>query len=98
MTRPQYEALDAQGLPYLRQAMVVGELPTPEDRRAALLEATPTIAVRVGITQLDTVKFGIPVFYAFEGMTRPKAKHHHENKLLLTLGHDVSLDFCKSYN
>lgn len=44
------------------------------------------------------IPFGAPVFTAFASMNRPKAKHHVESKLLLTMGDDVSLDYCASYN
>lgn len=98
MTRPIYEALDGQGLPYFRPAQVVGELPTPEERRSALFEATLAIASKIGIKQIDNVKFGTPVFCAFDGMTRPKAKHHPDSKLLLIKGCDIPLEFCLSYN
>lgn len=98
MNRPMYEALDGMGLPYFRPAKVVGELPTPEERGKALIEATPVIASKLGMKQISNVKFGTPVFCAFDGMTRPKAKHHAESRLLLTRGDDVSLDYCPSYN
>lgn len=98
MIRPQYEALDAQGLPYLRAAQVVGELPTPGDRLAALVEATASIAKKTGLNAVKPIPFGAPVFTAFDGMNRPKAKHHVESKLLLTMGDDVDLAYCKSYN
>lgn len=98
MTRPQYEALDARGLPYSRPAQIVGELPAPEVRLAALFEAAPAIADKVGLKLTGRLKFGTPVFCAFDGMTRPKAKTHRDAKLLLTMGCDVSLDFCSSYN
>ena len=98
MARPMYEALDTQGIPYLRQAEFVHELPTAEDRLSALAEATPVIAERLKIKQIDRVKVGTPVFCAFEGMTRASAKNHREAKLLLTHGGDVPLLFCPSYN
>jgi len=98
MTRPQYEALDKIGLPYIRPARVVGELPTPGDRLSALAEATTAIAEKTGLTAIKAIPFGAPVFSAFAGMTRPKAKHHVDSKLLLTMGDDVSLDYCNRYN
>lgn len=98
MTRPIYEALDAQGLPNLRPALTIGELPTSEERQAALVEATPAVADKVGMQPVGVLKFALPVFSVFEGMTRAKSKHHPEEKLLLTQGSDVSLDFCASRN
>lgn len=97
MTRPMYEALDAQGLPYLRPALTIGELPTPAERLTALVEATSGIAAKVGLQPVGVLKFALPVFTAFEGMTRAKAKHYPDEKLLLTQGCDVSLDFCASF-
>lgn len=97
MTRPDYEALDNQGLPYTRPSRVVGELPTPAQRIAALAEATPAIAQRIGIPACGVVKFGDPVFRAFVGLDRNKAKRHPDAALLLTMGDDVPLDYCASY-
>ena len=96
MTRPMYEALDAQGLPYLRPALTIGELPTPDERKAALVEATSGIAAKVGMQPVGVLKFALPVFSAFD-MTRAKSKHYPDEKLLLTQGCDVSLDFCASF-
>lgn len=94
MTRPMYEALDAQGRPYVRPALTIGELPTPEERKGALVEATAGIAAKIGMQPVGVLKFALPVFSAFEGMTRAKAKHSPDEKLLITQGCDVSLDFC----
>ena len=44
-----------------------------------------------------TRKIGTPVFTAFK-LTRPRAKDHEQAKLLPTPGHEVSLDYCSSYN
>lgn len=96
-TRPSYEALDLQGRPYLRPAQNIGELPTPEDRIQALAEATEDIATKTGLTAIDSIKLGMPVFGAFAGMNRPSAKQHSESALLLTIGHDLPLDYCRSY-
>lgn len=43
MEHPEYQALDKQGLEYLRPALVIGELPL-EARSSALIEATASIA------------------------------------------------------
>lgn len=96
MERPDYLALDSQGLEYLRKAREIGELPTPEARMAACVEAAGEIARQLGVTAPPTIKFGVPVFQSF-GMTRPQAKNHPNAKLLLTPGCDVSLDYCPSY-
>jgi hypothetical protein len=97
MKRPEYLALDNQGFEYQRLALVISELPL-EDRSPALLEATTVIAAKLGLTAAKPIPFGAPMFTAFEGMTRPKAKHHAQVKLLLTLGADVSLDYCPGYD
>lgn len=94
--RPSYEELDANGLSHIRPANVIGELPDAA-RQFAQAEATSAIASKVGQIQTGTIKLGSPVFCAFKGMTREKSKHHHESALLLTLGRDVSLDLCPSY-
>jgi hypothetical protein len=74
---------------------VVGELPTPQERLAALVEALPRVAEKIGRQPVGPLKFGSPVFVAF--MTRQAAKNHPSAKLLLTSGDDLSLDFCPSY-
>lgn len=94
--RPDYEALNGQGLPYIRPARIVGELPTPEARLAALDSATHAIAKRLGITALRRIGFGSPVHVAF-GLTRPQARNHAMASLLLTAGDDISLDHCPEY-
>lgn len=96
MARPDYQALNTKGLEFTRQALVVGELPS-EQRMAALEEAGPVIAKRTGLKLSKRLPFGSPIFTAFEGMNRPRAKNHQYAKLLLTYGEDLSLDFCHSY-
>lgn len=97
MNRPNYEALDGQGLPYIRQARVVGELPTPSDRLVALASASKTLAGRLHLQLHQSIRFGTAVHLAF-GLTRQQAKQHSEAKLLLTRGDDISLDQCPEYN
>lgn len=97
MQRPEYEALDGNGLPHIREARVVHELPTPEARGDALRSATQSIAQLLQITARRTIPFGAPVFVAF-GLTRPQAKAHKLAQLLLTKGEDLSLDHCPQYN
>ncbi len=96
MERPDYLALDSQGLEYLRKAREISELPTREDRLAACVEAAAEIARQLGVAAPPAIKFGVPVFQSF-GMTRPQAKNHPNAKLLLTPGADLSLDYCPSY-
>jgi hypothetical protein len=97
MNRPDYEALDGQGLPYVRTAKIVGELPTPECRTAALKEASEALGRKLGLKVHRTISFGTPSHLAFN-MTRPQAKNHAEARLLLTKGEDLSLDHCPTYN
>lgn len=97
MTRPDYEALDGQGLPYVRPARVVGELPSPEERFVALESATQEVAKLLQINAQRRIPFGGPVFVAF-GLTRPQAKNHAQAQLLLTTGDSLSLDYCPEYN
>ncbi len=96
LERPDYLALDSQGLEYLRKAREISELPTREDRLAACVEAAAEIARQLGVAAPPAIKFGVPVFQSF-GMTRPQAKNHPNAKLLLTPGADLSLDYCPSY-
>jgi hypothetical protein len=97
MNRPKYEALDGRGLPYIRLARIVGELPSLEARRSALNSAILEIAKRLQSLATHQIGFGTPVFITF-GLTRPQAKVHEQAKLLLTMGCDLSLDFCPEFN
>jgi hypothetical protein len=97
MIRPDYEALDGNGLPYVRKANIVGELATPEARGAALASATIEVAKILNSPATRRIPFGGPVFIAF-GLTRPQAKNHPQATLLLTFGDDLSLDYCPEYN
>lgn len=97
MQRPEYLALDGNGLEYIRQALIIGELPL-DARAAALVEATSTIALKTGLVAVKRIPFGAPVFTAYADMNRPKAKHHIESKLLLVTGDDVPLAYCPSYD
>ncbi len=91
--RPLNEVLDGQGLAHIPPANVIGELPDGV-RQIAQSEASSTIADKIGLRQTGILKMGSPVFCMFKGMTREKSKHHVESALLLTLGRDVSLDYC----
>lgn len=97
MVRPDVEALDGHGLPYVRQAKIVGELPTPNARLAALDSGTLEGAKILNLAAVRRIPFGGPVFIAF-GITRPQAKNHPKAQLLLTTGYDLSLDYCPEYN
>ena len=96
MERPQYLALNGHGLEYTRKAEIIGELPL-EDRASAMVEATTAIGLKTGLVAVKRIPFGAPVFTAFEGMNRPKAKHHSDSSLLLSTGDDVPLSFCPTY-
>lgn len=91
--RPVIEALDEVGRPHLRMARVVDDLPSAEERRAALELATMAVARQLGIPAVTKIGFGSPVHVAF-GLTRPQAKQHDAHALLLTLGALLSLDYC----
>lgn len=94
--RPQYEALDKIGLPYMRKALVIGELEQSEIK-PALDEATQTLAAKIGIEAIHPIKFGTPAFCAFKGMNRNTAKRHPEAATLLKHGDELSLDLCPGY-
>lgn len=95
-SRPDYEALDGNGIAYVRRAMFVHELPDA-DRRAALEEAVHAIAKLVGVEIVAPIKMATPVFTCLKGMNRNIAKRHPQSALLLTNGERLSLDFCQSY-
>ena len=88
-----YEGLDSQGFPVIREAKVIGELPTPEMRGQACAEAAAVLGAKLGLNVVRSIPFGAPVYEAF-GMRRPDAKKHAESDLLLKLGCDVPLEFC----
>lgn len=94
-TSASYEALDAQGRPYLRQPRCIHELPDPETRRRALSVATTRIEDHLGLVAFKDIGFGEPAYVAF-GMSKPQAQAHQASKLLLTMGCDISLDFTGS--
>ncbi len=96
MNRPDYEALDDIGIPYMRKALVIAELSTADARLAALEEATAALAERLGLKALKCIAFGTPTHLAFS-MTRQQAKNHTAARLLLTQGGDLSLDHVPSY-
>lgn len=93
--RPEYEALNARGYPYMREARVVGELPLA-DRRPALDAALAAVSKSLGMPALKALSFGLPVFEAF-GLNRREAGRHEQAALLLTPGADLSLDFVPAY-
>ncbi len=93
MKIPDYEALDGRGLPYVRPAQCIGELPTPDERGRALEAATYEIARTLNTVAQRRVGFGTPVHVAF-GMTRQAAKNHPQAKLLLLKGDAVPLSVC----
>ena len=96
LPRPDYEATDSLGIPFIRKANLIGELPDLAARASALQEATATLAKILGLTAKSAVKFGTPVFCAF-GLNRNVAKRHPHSTLLLKQGHELSLDLCASY-
>ena len=88
-----YEGLDSNGYPVMREAQVIGELPTPEIRGQACDDAAAEIGRLLGLKAERRVPFGAPVYEAF-GMRRPDAKKHAESALLLKMGCDVPLKYC----
>ena len=93
--RPDYEALDDIGLPYVRKARIIDELPL-EMKDTAAIEATASIAKLIGVEAQGRIKHAPPVFMAF-GINRNIAKRHVHAKVLLLPGGDVPLDFCPSF-
>jgi len=96
MNRPAFEALDAQGLPYLRPAMIVAELPSPEARAAALNEACAALAAELGLKAHKAISPSNPLHLAFN-MTRAQARNHKHAQLLLISAANLPLDHCPTY-
>jgi hypothetical protein len=93
---PNYLALDADGVEYIRRALTVGELRHPECM-PALKQATQGVGATVGLVPVKDISYGLPAYTAF-GLTLPEAKSHSFSSLLLTKGEDIPLIFCASYN
>jgi hypothetical protein len=56
----------------MREAKLIGELPTPEMRRQACAEAATVIGAKLRLNVVRSIPFGAPVYEAF-GMKRPDA-------------------------
>jgi len=93
-TGTPYEAFGEDG-PFLRDARVIHELPTPEQRLIACAKAADTIGKLLGIVAKHSIPYGSPVYLAFD-MARPDAKKHARSALLLMHGADLPLTYCNS--
>jgi hypothetical protein len=87
-----YEAYGEKG-DIIRPAKIISELPH-ELRKEACNRATVGISDHIGIIPDRPIYFGSPVYKAFK-MDAPTAKRNPHAVLLLSLGCDVSLSFCK---
>ncbi|MCG9890939.1 MAG: hypothetical protein MH252_07675 [Thermosynechococcaceae cyanobacterium MS004] len=84
-----YEALDAEGHPYWRKALSVGELPVTL-RSEALKAMCPIVEKIIGQSLVFKICFGTPVYQTF-GLRLADAKRHAQAKLLLSKGTDLPL-------
>jgi hypothetical protein len=89
---PEYEAVDAMGLPFLRPAVRVEELPL-DMRAQALAGAAGGLASLVGLPLLRSMPFGAPAFVGF-GLSRNQSKHRDHAALLLLPGCELPLWLC----
>lgn len=98
MKRPDYEALDHQGLTYIRPARIISELPHAS-RASALISATETLSALLGQPSLNNIHFGTATYEAFDMRPtgRAWAKNHDQAPLLLLMGGDLPLDMCPEY-
>lgn len=94
--RPEYEALDGQGYPHVREARYINELPTPEKRKQAMIDAMPAVSKLLGLVPISKISYGLPVHEAFK-LTRTEIQNHQHAALLKTHGSEVSLDFVPQY-
>ena len=99
-----YEALDLAGLPYLREAITIHELPV-DQRKQALDKMGKVIEKEVGMRYCEkfTVRsgsyglcFGIPLYEHF-AITRNQAKDHPKSYLLLRYCQDLPLALLNEY-
>lgn len=95
MKREKYEALDANGSPYIREAGIISELPWVL-RADALKAALPSLAAHVGAAALRPLSFGVPVFNSF-GLNVKQASTHAMATLLMQSGGSLSLEFVPAY-
>lgn len=93
--RPMYEAHGNGGLPVMREAQVVAELPQ-ESHAQALAEAGKVMEEMLGINMKRAIRTGQPVHLAF-GLTRNQAKQHSDARLLLADGGSLSLALTSSF-
>jgi hypothetical protein len=83
------EALDAEGYPYWRKALWVGEL--PHELRGKAMEAMhPAIEKMIGQPLISKICFGTPLYNAF-GIRPADARKHEQANLLLKKGDDLPL-------
>jgi len=94
LSRPLVERLTQSGV-RLIPAQQIDDLPTIEERKAAVVSASMTIAKILNIKPLRPMAYGLPVFAAF--MTAPMAKEHPHSSLLLTPVFKLPLDYCEEY-
>lgn len=90
-----YEALDKDGLPYMRNARIISELPWAM-RRGALDTVLPVVSQTVGIAASQHISFGVPVYPAF-GLNAKEAQKHTRASLLMLSGGDISLDIVPGF-
>lgn len=98
MKRPDYEALNDQGSPYVRKARTISELPHAA-RASALVSATQTLSNLLGQAPVNNIHFGTATYEAFDirPTGRAWAKNHVQAPLLMVLGGDLPLDLCPEY-
>ena len=85
----RYEALNSAGLPYWREARLIGELPL-ECIQTALQEIRPSLKRLIGLELIAKINFGRPLYFAF-CLRLADAKKHPLAKLLLTKGESLPL-------
>jgi hypothetical protein len=86
---PAYLAIDKEGVEYSRDAKLVSELPTPEDRLQFLSAIKPKIEKLIGLS-CEKLSFGIPLYESFK-MSKKDARKHPANGLLFTQGCELKL-------
>jgi hypothetical protein len=84
-----YEALDGQGLPYLRPARIIDELPHGQ-RLFNMHKASQALAAKIELKLVQPAHYGRPVYHAF-GLNLAAAKKHKHSALLLLLGSDLPI-------
>jgi hypothetical protein len=88
-----YEALDKNGKPYWRKALIIGEMPCNLRREA--LDNAAKIIQKIIRQRHQKLSFGLPIFWSLN-MTLSQAKAHPQSEILLKTGYELPISLLAS--